>query len=60
MHNVNKIPGLLSKIRELQGFRRKKDPARFLLQGQFYIMVLLMGFAQNQNRFYLRGFLIAA
>ena len=34
--NVNKIRVLLSKMRDLQGFRRKKDLADFTLQGQFF------------------------
>ena len=34
--NVNKIIVLLSKMQDLQGFCVKKDPARFLLQGQFF------------------------
>ena len=32
----------------LQGSKRKNDPAKFLLQGQFSIVVLILGFSLNQ------------
>jgi len=47
--NVNKTVILLTKMQCLQGFERKKRPCiPEGTQGQFYIMVLQIGFAPNQ------------
>ena len=58
--NVNKIIVLLSKMRNLQGFRRKKKTLQILLyKVNFSIVVLQSGFAPNHRTINLARLIIS-
>ena len=58
--NDNKIPVLLSKTAELQGFSGKKRPHRIASARSIFIFGFISGFAQNQDFGYYFSSLIAA